>query len=85
MKFSFSQAVQQIEGELKQQGCELLSVKQFLREDDKNLFIVLAKRDHKMHPFVTWTYNICSGLYWGHYLSSMAEAEADFQDRCKDR
>jgi hypothetical protein len=45
--------------------------------------IVLARRDHELHPFVTWAYNAGDSetTTWGHYYESYKEAWADFVAR----
>jgi hypothetical protein len=42
--------------------------------------IVLARRDHELHPYVTWAYveNDLSSTTWGHYYEGYKEAWEDF-------
>jgi hypothetical protein len=52
-------------------------------EGPGNEGIVLARRDHELHPYVTWAYNPgdSESTTWGHYYESYKEAWADFVAR----
>lgn len=58
------------------------------REGEQPCEIILVKREHAFHPFVTWQRNIPEkggdgGKYWGHYFKADEEAKArkDFAER----
>jgi hypothetical protein len=45
--------------------------------------IVLARRDHELHPYVTWAYDPGNdeSTTWGHYYEHYTEAWEDFVAR----
>ena len=45
--------------------------------------IVLARRDHEVHPWVTWAYEPGhnDSTTWGHYFDDYNEAWEDFESR----
>lgn len=43
---------------------------------------VLRVREDAYHPYVThWRNDEVGGYIWGHYFKTLAEAEADFDER----
>lgn len=44
--------------------------------------VVIARRDHPVHPYATWLQDPVQGsLYSGNYWESLDQAEADFIKR----
>lgn len=49
---------------------------------DTGAIIVLAHREHRLHPFATWQLDPVNGaLYSGRYWDTRDRAEADYADR----
>jgi hypothetical protein len=42
--------------------------------------IVLASREHHLHPFATWKWDD-GGLYAGQYFKTLTEAEFNLEER----
>jgi hypothetical protein len=44
-------------------------------------WVVLAKTDQGIHPWVTWAVDQNGDAYWGHYFATQPEAYDDWEKR----